>query len=140
MRKKSRIRSRVQVNAVWNPKPIIQTLNLTVTQILTQVLRWHDKDDSEGSNDGPVVSDQETDEQMEEDYARIGERFVNRYLEISTPVNAIVAVGDVNVSAVGRDFTVQTEEEQARLIRLTVMGNVVRRNSKWVCETYGVLD
>lgn len=93
-----------------------------------------------GSSDGPVVSDQETDEQMEEDYARIGEELVNRYLEISTPVNASVAVGDVNVSAAGRDFTLQTEEEQARLIRLAVMGNVVRRNRKWVCETYGVPD
>jgi hypothetical protein len=77
---------------------------------------------------------------MEEEYARIWEDLVNRYLEISTPVNASVAVGDVNVSAAVGDFTFQNEEEEAQLIRVAVMANVVRRNRKWVCGTYEVLD
>ena len=106
-----------------------------------QVLRCDQDDYREDSSDGKGVSDQETDgEQMEEEYARIGEELVNRYLEISTPVNASVVVGDVNVSAAVGDFTLQNEEEQTRLIRVAVTANVFRRNNKWICETYGVPD
>jgi hypothetical protein len=118
-----------------NPKPNPNTN----PNAITLVERCVEDDYSEVSSDGKGVSDHETEfEQMEEEYVRIGSDDLNRYLEITTPVNESVVLGDMNASVAVGGFSTLSEEEQARLIRVAVMANVVRRNRKWVCDTYGV--